>query len=74
VAGAKQSLYDTSQVSDPTNLKIVLTKAYGVRGTVSKTRKLYLVGQTRVHIDKVDGLGNFVELEVRIHLVLIHYK
>ncbi len=31
---------------------------------VSKTRYLYMVGQTRVHCDKVEGLGDFAELEV----------
>ena len=31
---------------------------------VKKTRYLYLVGQTRVHLDDVEGLGQFMELEV----------
>ncbi|XP_022900927.2 uncharacterized protein [Onthophagus taurus] len=45
-------------------LKIVLSHALGVFGVVKKTRELYLVGQTRIHLDSVDELGNFVELEV----------
>jgi predicted adenylyl cyclase CyaB len=35
-----------------------------VRGVVRKRRYLYLVGQTRVHLDEVEGLGEFMELEV----------
>jgi adenylate cyclase len=31
---------------------------------VHKQRTLYLVGRTRVHLDRVDGLGDYVELEV----------
>lgn len=36
----------------------------GVRGVVRKKRALYMVGQTRIHLDEVEGLGAFVELEV----------
>jgi predicted adenylyl cyclase CyaB len=31
---------------------------------VVKRRRLYLVDRTRVHLDRVEGLGTFVELEV----------
>jgi predicted adenylyl cyclase CyaB len=41
-----------------------LELAYGIRGIVRKTRYLYLVDQTRVHLDEVEGLGQFMELEV----------
>jgi predicted adenylyl cyclase CyaB len=62
--GPKRSDYHIAHMSDPENLKHVLELAYGVRGVVKKTRYLYLVGQTRVHLDDVEGLGQFMELEV----------
>ena len=62
--GPKRSDYHISLTSDPENLKQVLALAYGIRGVVKKTRYLYLVGQTRVHLDDVEGLGQFMELEV----------
>ncbi len=62
--GPKRSDYHIARISDPENLKRVLELAYGIRGVVKKTRYLYLIGQTRVHLDDVDGLGQFMELEV----------
>ena len=63
-AGPKRSDYLIVETSDPSTLKATLTAALGVRGVVRKTRRLYLVGQTRVHLDEVEGLGQFMELEV----------
>ena len=62
--GPKRSDYHIYRTSDPDDLKRVLELAHGVRGVVRKTRYLYLVGQTRVHLDEVEGLGQFLELEV----------
>ena len=62
--GPKRSNYHVFETNDPENLKSALSRALGVRGVVRKERLLYLVGQTRVHLDNVSGLGPFVELEV----------
>ncbi|HXQ34993.1 MAG TPA: class IV adenylate cyclase, partial [Anaerolineales bacterium] len=62
--GPKRSDYHIFETPDPENLKRVLELAYGIRGIVKKTRYLYLIGQTRVHLDDVEGLGQFLELEV----------
>lgn len=63
-AGPKRSDYLLAETSNPSALKAALTAALGVRGVVRKTRYLYLVGQTRIHLDEVEGLGQFMELEV----------
>jgi predicted adenylyl cyclase CyaB len=62
--GPKRSNYHIFETSDPDGLKAALSLALGVRGVVRKMRHLYLVGQTRVHLDEVEGLGQFMELEV----------
>ena len=62
--GPKESRYSLSRTSEPDALKTVLQESLGVQGIVRKQRTLYLVGQTRIHLDEVDGLGSFVELEV----------
>jgi predicted adenylyl cyclase CyaB len=62
--GPKRSDYHLAETNHPDSLKTVLSLAYGVRGTVKKTRYLYVVGQTRIHLDEVECLGHFMELEV----------
>ncbi|MBL0174696.1 MAG: class IV adenylate cyclase [Ignavibacteria bacterium] len=63
-AGPKQSRYILTHTSEPAALRETLTQAYGTAGRVRKHRTLYLAGRTRVHLDRVDGLGEFLELEV----------
>jgi len=63
-AGPKRSEYFIAETADPPALKAALSAALGVRGVVRKTRTLYMVGQTRLHLDEVEGLGQFMELEV----------
>ncbi|XP_054844496.1 uncharacterized protein LOC129335729 [Eublepharis macularius] len=61
--GPKLSHYAISSTEDPAGLAVVLSQALGVKGVVKKERRLYIVGQTRVHVDRVEGLGDFMELE-----------
>jgi adenylate cyclase class IV len=42
----------------------VLAAAYGTAGRVRKRRTLFLAGRTRIHLDRVEELGDFLELEV----------
>jgi predicted adenylyl cyclase CyaB len=64
--GPKASEYFISETGDPASLRRVLARAYGERGVVKKERHLYLAGRTRIHLDKVEGLGSFLELEVML--------
>jgi predicted adenylyl cyclase CyaB len=63
-AGPKRSDYLIYETDEPEALRTVLESAWGSRGTVEKVRRLYMIGQTRVHLDEVKNLGTFVELEV----------
>lgn len=63
-AGPKVSRYCITPTADPAGLRRTLAMALDVAGVVGKRRTLYLVGQTRVHFDEVEGLGDFMELEV----------
>ncbi len=62
--GPKTSEYLIHRTDDPDTLRELLTAALGVRGVVRKRRTLYHVGATRIHLDDVERLGTFLELEV----------
>jgi predicted adenylyl cyclase CyaB len=62
--GPKQSFYVRTPTTDPDSLRETLSLAYGVVGRVRKRRTLYISGRTRIHLDDVESLGEFLELEV----------
>jgi predicted adenylyl cyclase CyaB len=62
--GPKESFFLMAPTSSPDPLREALSLAYGQAGRVRKHRTLYLVGRTRVHLDRVEELGHFLELEV----------
>jgi adenylate cyclase class IV len=61
--GPRASDYVVAWLPDPRNVKEALTRSLGLRGRVEKTRVLYLWKHTRIHLDKVAGLGSYLELE-----------
>ena len=63
-AGPCESVYYVAPVSESETTKLLLEASNGSLGVVKKRRLLYLIGQTRVHLDQVEGLGHFIELEV----------
>lgn len=62
--GPKESFYVVSPTTSPDALRECLSLAYGQAGRVLKKRILFVVGRTRIHLDRVEGLGDFLELEV----------
>jgi adenylate cyclase class IV len=62
--GPKVSSYTRFACTNARDLTVTLSRVLPIRGTVVKQREMFLIGRTRVHLDRVDGLGGFVELEV----------
>lgn len=63
-ADAKASDYVRVAVPEPAALRDALTRAHGVLGCVRKERLLLKVGATRIHLDRIEGLPDHMELEV----------
>jgi adenylate cyclase class IV len=63
VVGSRVSDDDRTEVDDPAAVRLALERESGVRAIVRKERELWLVGRTRIHLDRVQGLGECVELE-----------
>ena len=63
VAGPRESHYDLYPVEDPEGLKAILANALGMSVVVAKRRETFVLGSVRIHLDKVQELGSFVELQ-----------
>ncbi|MEP7162330.1 MAG: class IV adenylate cyclase [Candidatus Moraniibacteriota bacterium] len=65
---SRLSEYDILKIdkSDVKCTKTFLEKALAIRVIVRKERILYLYRHTRIHLDQVMGLGDFLELETVI--------
>jgi homotetrameric cytidine deaminase len=62
-AAARTSEYRIAPVAAPGALRAALEASLGVSQVVEKRRRLLLWETVRIHLDDVDGLGRFVELE-----------
>jgi homotetrameric cytidine deaminase len=61
--GARESRYRIAPVADGAALREALAAALGITVVVAKRRRLLLWQGVRIHLDEVEGLGSFVELE-----------
>lgn len=59
----RPSDYLLTRVVEPEILKRSLSGALGVRAVVEKTREVFLYDRTRIHLDRVNNLGDFLEFE-----------
>ena len=62
-AEARESRYRIAPVEDAAALREALDAALGTLVVVDKERRLLLWEGVRIHLDRVDGLGSFLELE-----------
>ena len=62
-SGPRESDYDILRLEAAHELSSVLEHSLGILGIVEKQRALWLYRNTRVHLDRVKGLGDFLELE-----------
>jgi adenylate cyclase class 2 len=61
--GNKESRYRLVEAPDPAELRAALESVLGIVVVVSKTRRLFLHRNVRIHLDRVAGLGDFIEFE-----------
>lgn len=60
---SRYSIYQLCLITEPAVLKELLVAALGVKTIIKKQRSLWMYNKTRIHLDTVDELGEFVELE-----------
>ena len=62
-AGPKKSEVLLYPGSKNPHLKKILEEVLGIMVVVDKLRDIYFIGNVKFHIDRVEGLGNFIEIE-----------
>lgn len=66
--GSRHSHYQLLHIEEPDALERILSRNLGVQVVIAKERHLMRYGSTRIHLDRVERLGTFVELETVIEL------
>jgi len=62
-SGPKKSIVTLYRPQPGSNLKEILIEALGILVVVDKQREIYFIDNIKFHIDTVDKLGSFVEIE-----------
>lgn len=61
--GLEISNYEIVPVPDPDQMRTMFSEAVGVLARVNKRRTLLMRENVRLHLDQVEGLGDFGEIE-----------
>jgi predicted adenylyl cyclase CyaB len=62
--GPRCSEFVVINVDCPPTVKEIFSALLGVETVVEKSRTIYILGNARINIDEVDGMGRFLEIEV----------
>jgi len=62
-AQARRSIVEMMLLPRRNSVRAILSAALGVLAVVDKRREIYFVGNVKIHLDQVRGLGAFVEVE-----------
>lgn len=62
--GVRVSQYAIVQVRHTREVRNALSRVFGILAVVRKRRDLFILKNARIHLDRVKGLGSFVEFEV----------
>lgn len=66
-AEARKSQYRLQRVENPGAMKASLARQWGTKVVVRKVRRWFLwQGRVRIHLDRVEGLGDFLEFEAMV--------
>ncbi|HUT80496.1 MAG TPA: class IV adenylate cyclase [Candidatus Bathyarchaeia archaeon] len=63
IQGIKPSEFQLYKSADPVSLEKILRASLGVLVEVEKTREMYYINNIKFNLDKVKGLGQFIEIE-----------
>ncbi|MBS1844471.1 MAG: class IV adenylate cyclase [Actinobacteria bacterium] len=63
ITGNKESRYRLVEVPDSEAIRTALASVLGVTVVVAKARRLFVYKGVRIHLDRVEELGDFIEFE-----------
>lgn len=63
-SGKRVSNYTISETNTPKELNSIFISLHKVLINVKKVREITIIDNVRIHIDKVIGLGNYLEIEI----------